>query len=88
MKLSAATFSAIWWLPAATSPKLATTSAAAANTPASSITLADIALGCALGYLDLRFPEIDWRARHANLARHFDKLMLRPAFADTVPPAA
>lgn len=53
-----------------------------------SITLADIALGCALGYLDLRFPEIDWRARHANLARHFDKLMQRPAFADTVPPAA
>ena len=32
-------------------------------------TLADIAVGCALGYLDFRFPAIDWRERHANLAR-------------------
>jgi glutathione S-transferase len=50
-----------------------------------SITLADIALGTMLGYLDLRFPDIDWRNRHANLAQHFDKLMQRPSFADTVP---
>lgn len=48
-------------------------------------TLADICAGCALGYLAFRFPEIDWRARHANLARLYDKLMQRPAFAETVP---
>jgi glutathione S-transferase len=48
-------------------------------------TLADIAVGCALGYLDFRFPEIAWRSRHANLARLFDKLSLRPSFIDTVP---
>ncbi|WP_431288418.1 glutathione S-transferase family protein [Roseateles chitinivorans] len=51
-------------------------------------TLADIALGCALGYLDFRFTEIDWRAAHPNLAKHFDKLMTRQSFQDTVPPAS
>ncbi|WP_431260221.1 glutathione S-transferase family protein [Roseateles chitinivorans] len=50
-------------------------------------TLADIALGCALGYLDFRFAQIDWRAAHPNLARHFDKLMTRQSFQDTLPPA-
>ena len=47
--------------------------------------LADIATGCALGYLAFRFPEIDWSIKHANLARLYAKLMLRPAFADTLP---
>ncbi len=47
--------------------------------------LADIAAGCALGYLAFRFPEIDWRGKHANLARLFDKLTLRPSVAETVP---
>lgn len=50
-------------------------------------TYADVAVGCALGYLDLRFPGIDWRARHANLSRLYDKLMQRPSFSDSVPPA-
>jgi glutathione S-transferase len=49
------------------------------------LTLADVAVGCALGYLDFRFPQIDWRADHANLAKLFEKLMQRPSFADTVP---
>ena len=54
--------------------------------PAVHITLADIAVGCALGYLDFRFPELDWRERHPNLARLLDdKLMQRPTFADTAP---
>ncbi|MBI4756010.1 MAG: glutathione S-transferase [Betaproteobacteria bacterium] len=48
-------------------------------------TLADIAMGCALGYLDFRFPDIDWRAAHPNLAGLHTKLMRRPSFADTVP---
>jgi len=50
--------------------------------------LADIAVGCALGYLDFRFPQLDWRSEHANLARHFDKLSARASFVDTAPPAA
>ena len=47
--------------------------------------LADIATGCALGYLAFRFPEIDWNVKHPNLARLYDKLMQRQAVADTVP---
>lgn len=47
--------------------------------------LADIALGCALGYLDFRFPEIDWRRAHPNLSELYDRLMQRPAFKETVP---
>lgn len=49
------------------------------------LTLADIAVGCALGYLDFRFPQIDWRTEYPNLVRLHDKLMQRPSFADTVP---
>ena len=51
-------------------------------------TLADVAVGCALGYLDFRFPAIDWRSEHANLARLHDKLSKRQSFIDTVPPTA
>ena len=49
------------------------------------LSLADIAVGCALGYLEFRFQEIAWRPDFPNLARLQDKLMLRPSFADTVP---
>lgn len=48
-------------------------------------TLADISAGCALGYLAFRFPEIDWSAKHQNLAHLYARLMQRPAFAETVP---
>jgi glutathione S-transferase len=51
-----------------------------------SYTLADIAVGCALGYLEFRFKDIDWRGKYPNLGRLYDKLMARPSFADTVPP--
>ncbi|MBA5639231.1 glutathione S-transferase N-terminal domain-containing protein [Duganella sp. LX20W] len=47
--------------------------------------LADVAVGCALGWLTFRFPEIDWRDTHPNLARLHDKLAERPSFKDTVP---
>lgn len=50
-----------------------------------SMTLADVAAGCMLGYLGLRFPEIDWRTAHPNLARLYDKLMTRTSFKETVP---
>jgi glutathione S-transferase len=49
------------------------------------LSLADIAVGCALGYLDFRFPQIDWRADYSNLAKLQEKLMLRPSFVETVP---
>jgi glutathione S-transferase len=50
--------------------------------------LADIATGAALGYLDLRFAELDWRDLYPNLARLADKLDKRASFADTLPPTA
>jgi glutathione S-transferase len=49
------------------------------------LSLSDIAVGCALAYLDFRFPQIDWRARHPNLKRLLDKLMQRQSFIDTQP---
>jgi len=48
-------------------------------------TLADIAVGCALGWLSFRFPEIDWRGEYPNLAKLYDKLAERPSFQETVP---
>ncbi len=49
------------------------------------LSLADIAVGCALGYLDFRFAQIDWRSDHPNLLKLYDKLMLRASFAETRP---
>jgi glutathione S-transferase len=51
------------------------------------LSLADIAVGCALGYLDFRFAHIDWRTRHPNLARLAEKLAQRPSFIETIPPS-
>ncbi|WP_303786919.1 glutathione S-transferase [Azovibrio restrictus] len=49
------------------------------------MTLADIAVGTALGYLLFRFPDIEWGQAHPNLARLHDKLMQRPSFQETLP---
>ena len=49
------------------------------------LSLADIAVGCALGYLEFRFPEIQWRASYPNLAKLQDKLTQRQSFVDTKP---
>jgi glutathione S-transferase len=49
--------------------------------------LADIATGCALGYLDLRHPSVDWRGTYPNLVKLADKLAKRPSFAETAAPA-
>jgi glutathione S-transferase len=48
--------------------------------------LADIAVGCCLGWLGFRKPGgIEWHAEYPSLAKHYEKLMARPAFAETVP---
>ena len=52
-----------------------------------SYSLADIAVGCTLGYLDLRFPQLNWRDLYSNLAKLEEKLAKRPSFKDTVPVA-
>ena len=50
--------------------------------------LADIAVGCALGYLDFRFSDIPWRDSFPTLMRLQDKLAQRHSFIDTAPPSA
>jgi len=51
------------------------------------LSLADIAVGCALGYLDFRFAHIKWRSQYENLGHYLEKLSIRPSFADTLHPA-
>ena len=50
------------------------------------LSLADIAVGCALGYLDFRFASLDWRSAHPRLKRLHDKLAVRQSFIDSAPP--
>lgn len=50
-----------------------------------SLSLADIAVGCALGYISFRLGDIPWSSQYPNLSQLYDKLMQRPSFAETVP---
>ncbi|MDO8786664.1 MAG: glutathione S-transferase [Sulfuritalea sp.] len=52
-----------------------------------SLSLADISAGCALGYISFRLGDIRWTEQYPNLAHLYEKLMQRPAFAETVPQA-
>ena len=52
--------------------------------------LADIALGCMLGYVDLRFKQLppnseSWQDKYVNLAKHYSLLVKRPSFKMTMP---
>lgn len=49
------------------------------------ITLADVAVGACLGWLDFRYPHLEWRKSRPNLARLAARLAERPSFADTMP---
>ena len=51
------------------------------NTP----TIGDVTLGCALGYLDFRFPELDWAARYPGTARWHAVFRTLPAMQATLP---
>ena len=48
-------------------------------------TIADIAIGCALDWLDFRLPEIAWRTDYPNLDIYLSRLNLRPSFLSTDP---
>jgi glutathione S-transferase len=50
-----------------------------------SYSVADVAVGACLGWLDFRFPDLGWREGRANLARALAKLSERPSFAETAP---
>lgn len=47
--------------------------------------IADIAAGSVLGYIEVRFRELDWRSTYPALGRYMDGLMRRTSFQDTVP---
>jgi glutathione S-transferase len=51
----------------------------------SQLGVADIAVGCMLGYLDCRLPEFEWRKPHPNLAAFAESMLSRPSFASTIP---
>jgi glutathione S-transferase len=53
-----------------------------------SFTLADIAYGVALGYLDQALPKFDWRTSHSGLRRHAEWLASAESFRKTLPELA
>jgi glutathione S-transferase len=52
-----------------------------------SVSLGDIALACALLWLEFRLPEFTWRTDHPNLRTWIERLEARPSFSETKPPA-
>jgi glutathione S-transferase len=52
------------------------------------LAIGPIAVGCALGYLDFRYPNEGWRNRHRQLVRWFDAFSDRKSMQLTVPRAA
>ncbi len=55
---------------------------------AETFSLADIAVGCLLGYLELRFKDLNWQNQFPNLAKHYTAMQKRPSFKDSEPPKA
>jgi glutathione S-transferase len=51
------------------------------------LTIGRITAGCALGYLDFRAPELDWRDGRPGLAAWHADFARRPAMQETVPQA-
>jgi glutathione S-transferase len=49
--------------------------------------IGQVGAACVLGYLDFRFPEIDWRSGHGGLKAWFAEISGRPSIRDTIPQA-
>ena len=49
------------------------------------VTIGAITVGCALGYLDFRFSEDDWRAGRSALAAWYAEFAKRPSMARSAP---
>jgi glutathione S-transferase len=49
----------------------------------SRIDIGVIAIGCAVSYLDFRYPELDWRTDRPKLAAWYEGIKQRPSFAAT-----
>ena len=51
-------------------------------------TIGEITVGCALSYLDFRYPHEPWRPGHPKLTAWYEKVLALPPLANTMPPAA
>jgi len=51
------------------------------------LTLADIAVGCLMAYLNLRYPELNLDKHYPKLTKHYKRMMKRASFQNTAPPA-
>jgi glutathione S-transferase len=49
------------------------------------VTIGEIAIGCALGYLDFRIPELGWRETRPNLRDWYEKFAQYPSMQATWP---
>lgn len=48
-------------------------------------TIGEIAVGCALGYIDFRLPDLDWRSSHPNLSGWYARFSEYPSMKATAP---
>jgi len=55
------------------------------NLKAAPFSIGHISLGCALGYLDFRMADLDWRTSGGDLAHWYSEIMKRPSFIETIP---
>ena len=53
---------------------------------ASHFDIAAISVACALGYLDFRHPDLQWRANNPKLADWYAEVSQRPSMLETQPP--
>jgi glutathione S-transferase len=61
---------------------------AEADTLGALTTIGEITIGCALGYLDFRYPHEPWRPGHPKLEAWYARVAKLPPLANTIPPAA
>ncbi|MCH7776903.1 MAG: glutathione S-transferase C-terminal domain-containing protein, partial [Gemmatimonadetes bacterium] len=52
------------------------------------LTIGHIAVACSIGWLDFRFPDLDWRPGRPGLAEWFEAFSERPSMTATVPKEA
>ena len=55
------------------------------DVPAMHLDIGSVAVACALGYLDLRFPDMAWRDGRPALTAWYAAMLQRPCIARTAP---
>jgi glutathione S-transferase len=48
-------------------------------------TIGEIAVACALGYIEFRLPDLDWQGSHPNLSAWYAKFCEYPSMKATAP---